>query len=291
MKLSGRYAVITGANRGYGERIARAYLAEGASVLLCARDRQMLEKTRADLASGAQPSQKVVAQPVDVTHEKDVDALVRRALSEFPQVDILVNCAGVAGPRGPVGLDNWTEWKQTIDINLNGTVYACAAFLPHMKSRQYGKIINISGGGATKPLPHLSAYAASKAGIVRFTESMALEVKDDHIDVNAVAPGVLNTRIMDHFLEVEAKTIGQSYIEEAARQRANGAPAFERATALCVYLASGESDGITGRLISATWDPWQELHTHRDELSSSDIYTIRRIVPEDRGRKWGRGKS
>ena len=291
MKLSGRYAVITGANRGYGERIARAYLAEGASVLLCARDRKVLEKTRSELAAVAQPGRKVVAQPVDVTREKDVDAMVRLALSEFPQVDILVNCAGVAGPRGPVGLDHWAEWKQAIDINLNGTVYACAAFLPHMKSRKYGKIINISGGGATKPLPHLSAYAASKAGAVRFTETLALEVKDDHIDVNAVAPGVLNTRIMDHFLEVEAETIGHSYIEEAARQRADSDPAFERATALCVYLASAESDGITGRLISAAWDPWKELHAHRDELAATDIYTIRRIVPEDRGMKWGRGGS
>ena len=282
--------MITGSNRGYGERIARAYLAEGASLLLCARDRGLLEKTRAELDAAKRPGQKVVAQPADVTREKDLDALVKRALSEFPQVDILVNCAGVAGPRGPAGLDHWKDWKDAIAINLNGTVYACLAFLPHMKSRRYGKIVNISGGGATKPLPHLSSYAASKAAVVRFSETLALEVKAFGIDVNCVAPGVLNTRIMDHFLEVEAETIGPSYIEEAGRQRANGEPAFAKATGLCVFLASAESDGITGRLISAAWDPWPELPARREELAKSDIYTIRRIVPEDRGKKWGHGK-
>lgn len=288
MKLSGRHAVITGANRGFGERIARAFVREGASVMIAARDRALLEKVRAALDREKGPGQKIVAQASDVAHEKDIDALAERALAEFPRVDILVNCAGVVGPRSPARLDAWKAWKEAVEINLYGTVYTCLAFAPHMKANGYGKIINISGGGATKPLPHLSAYAASKAGAARFTETLAAELKDDGIDVNSVAPGVLNTRVMEHFLEVEPGVLGQTYIDEAARQRANSEPAFERAAALCVYLASSESDGITGRLISAAWDPWPDLHRHREDLAASDIYTLRRIVPADRGQDWGK---
>ena len=101
-------------------------------------------------------------------------------------------------------------------------------------------------------------------------------------------PGVLATRMVDHFLEVGAETLGQKYVDEVRRQKADGQDSFDLAVNLCVYLASAQSDGITGRLISAAWDPWQDLHTHREELAASDIYTLRRIVPEDRGATWGK---
>ncbi len=280
--------MITGASRGFGERIARRFWAEGASLLIAARDRERLEEVGRSLEREKKPGQKVVAQAADVSREADVDALARRALSEFPQVHILVNCAGVAGPRGAAALENWAEWKQAVEINLNGAVYTTLALLPSMKARRYGKIVNISGGGATKPLPHLSAYAASKAGVVRFTETLAEEVREYGIDVNSMAPGVLNTRMMDHFLEVEAETIGQPYLEEAARQKRDGERSFERATGLCVYLASAESDGLTGKLVSAVWDPWEDFASRREDLASTDIYTLRRIVPGDRGMKWER---
>ena len=288
MKLKGRYAVITGANQGFGEQIARGFVREGASVLLCARGEKLLESVRKSLDAGRKADQKIVAMSADVTREEDIRAVVKRALQEFPHVDILVNCAGVAGPRGTIDSVNWEEWKQAIRINLDGTVFACLSFLPHMKARRAGKIINISGGGATKPLPQLSAYAASKAGVVRFTETLAHEVRDFGIDVNAISPGVLATRMVDHFLEVGAETLGQKYVDEVQRQKADGQDSFDLAAGLCVYLASAESDGITGRLISAAWDPWENLHTHREELAASDIYTLRRIVPEDRGATWGK---
>ncbi len=287
MNLEGRYAVITGGSQGFGLRIALRFVREGAAVLVCARDAAQLERARADIGAVGGAGARVIAQPADVTRESDLLALRDRALSEFPQVDILVNCAGVAGPRGAVDDVDWDEWKQAIAINLNGTVFASLAFLPHMKQRRRGKIIIVSGGGATKPLPHLSAYAASKAGVVRFGETLAEEVRGFGIDVNAVAPGVLATRMMDHFLEGDAGVIGREYIEEAARQRADAQPAFDRAAALCVFLASAESDGITGKLISAGWDPWRDLPKHKEDLAKTDVYTLRRIVPADRGLGWG----
>jgi len=282
MKLAEKYAVVTGASRGLGAHIALHFVKEGASVALCARSRDDLERTRRSLQETA-PAREVLAFATDITREEQVDAFCRQIQERFPRVDILVNCAGVAGPRGPVERVDWLQWKAAIAANLLGTVYLTRALLPGMRRRRYGKIINISGGGATRPLPGLSAYAASKAAVVRFTETLAEETRSDHIDVNAVAPGVLATRMVDEFLELGPETLGRSYIEEVQRQKQNPLPSMDRAARLCVFLASAESDGLTGKLISAVWDPWEAFPQHRHRLMSSDIYTLRRIVPEDRG--------
>jgi 3-oxoacyl-[acyl-carrier protein] reductase len=291
MILRNRNAIITGANQGLGAHIARLFMREGANVAICARGAEMLGNVRDELAALAtQPGQKIVACPADVTREDDVRKFFGDALREFPGIDILVNCAGIAGPQGPFDQNSWAEWRQAIDININGTALPCWLAIPHMKKNGRGKIINLSGGGATKPTPHLSAYAASKAAVVRLTETLAVELRDSGIDVNAVAPGVLYTKVVEDFLKVDASVLGASYVEEVKRQKENGLPAFDRAAALCAWLASSASDGISGRLISAVWDPWENLAERRDELRSSDIYTLRRIVPEDRGKSWGGGE-
>ena len=117
--------------------------------------------------------------------------LFAAAANAFGKLDIVVNNAGVYGPMGSIETIDWDEWVQAIAINLNGLVYCCRKAVEAFKPQRYGKIINLSGGGATNPLPGISAYAASKAAVVRFTETLALEVKEFGIDVNAVAPGAL----------------------------------------------------------------------------------------------------
>ena len=287
MKLKDRFAIITGASEGFGEAIARHFVREGASVLLCARRQAVLQHVHASLAPTLGPGQSALIMAVDVTREKDVHSMTACAAEQFPRIDILVNCAGVAGPRGSSEEVDWAEWKAAIDINLNGTALPSMVVAREMKKHRYGKIINMSGGGATKPLPQLSAYAASKAGVVRLTETMAVELRDYHIDVNAVAPGILHTKLVQDFMEVGEKTLGKAYFEEVRKQEVDRKPAFDLATGLCVYLASAESDGITGKLISAPWDPWETLHEHRDDLMKSDIYALRRIIPSERGKTWG----
>jgi len=154
-----------------------------------------------------------------------------------------------------------------------------------MKRVGRGKIINLSGGGATTPLPRISAYAASKAAIVRLTETLAEELREFTIAVNAVAPGALNTRLLDEVLAAGSDVVGKEFYEKSLKQRDSGGAPLEKAARLCVYLASEVSDGITGKLISAPWDPWESLHEYREQLAKSDVYTLRRIVPEDRGFK------
>jgi NAD(P)-dependent dehydrogenase (short-subunit alcohol dehydrogenase family) len=285
--LKGRNAIITGANQGLGKAIAGAYVAAGASVCLCARDSVLLERAREELAALAQQGQRVEAVAADVSQQSDVARLVETAVTWFGQIHVLVNNAGVYGPIGPIEDVDWTEWAQAVAINLLGSVLCCRALVAHFRSHRYGKIVQLSGGGATNPLPNISAYAASKAGVVRFAETLAEETRGSGIDVNAVAPGALDTRLLDQLLLEGPARVGQRFYDRMLALKESGGTPLDRGAALAVFLGSAESDGITGKLLSAVWDPWESLGEHRDDLQGTDIYTLRRIVPKDRGLTWG----
>jgi NAD(P)-dependent dehydrogenase (short-subunit alcohol dehydrogenase family) len=287
MRLDGRAAVVTGGSQGLGLAVAEAFIAEGADLLICARGGEALEKARAFLSTRVRPGRRVLSTVVDVSRPEDAERLVRIAVDAFGRVDVLVNNAGVYGPMGLVEDVDWSEWARAIEINLMGTVLPCRAAMAHMKKAGCGKVINLSGGGATGPLPRFSAYAASKAAVVRFTETLAEEVRGHGIDVNAVAPGALNTRLLEEVLAAGPDKVGADFYDKALAQKEEGGASLENGAALCVYLASADSDGLTGKLISALWDPWETLAARAASLAKSDIYTLRRIVPKDRGEGWG----
>jgi NAD(P)-dependent dehydrogenase (short-subunit alcohol dehydrogenase family) len=278
--------VITGGNRGLGLAIAGAFVDAGASVMLCARSGPELDIAVERLVPRASESQTVCGHRCDVASEREVQEMAERAFGEFGHIDIVVNNAGVYGPMGPIEDVDWSEWVNAHDINLFGSVLVCRAFLRHLKANRYGKIIQLSGGGATAPLPRISAYASSKAAVVRFAETLAAEVKEYGIDVNSIAPGALNTRLLDEVLEAGPDRVGSNFYARALKQQDSGGTPLERGAALAVFLGSAASDGITGRLLSAVWDPWEMLESHRADLEASDIYTLRRIVPADRGVSW-----
>jgi len=283
--LTGRGAIITGANRGLGRVMAEHFVRAGASVLLAARDAKLLNEVHAKLLPLAKAGQKILVMPMDVSDLKSCDALVAKAIAELPNFCILVNNAAVHGAKGVLEESDWDQWVQTIQINLLAPVYLSRCVIPHFKKLGYGKIINLSGGGATSPMPRVSAYAASKAALVRTTETLAVELKDSHIDVNAIAPGAMNTRMLDEVLSAGPEVVGEEMYRKSLKQRDEGGAPPEKAAALAVFLASSVSDGITGRLISAVWDDWQNLPAKKDQLAKSDVFTLRRIVPEDRGMK------
>ena len=291
MTLEGKRAIVTGASQGLGRAISEVLLREGASILVCARGVADLERMSVTMDKAA-PG-RVHARVCDVANESEVDALARHAESILGGVDILVANAGVYGPKGAIEDVDWAEWVQAIQINLIGTVYCCRAFLPLLKKASLGKtsrskVLIVSGGGATKPLPFLSAYAASKAGIVRFGETLAEEVRPCRVDVNMIAPGALNTRLLDEVLDAGPERVGKEFYESALKQRESGGTPLELGAGLCAFLASAAADGVTGRLFSAQWDPWRRLGEFSDELNRTDIYTLRRIVPVDRGKTWDR---
>jgi 3-oxoacyl-[acyl-carrier protein] reductase len=287
MKLKGRFALITGGSQGLGAEIARHYVTNGASVMLCARSAGKLAAEQQSLTPLLAPDARVVTIVGDVGEPKDVDRMFERLRTEFPRLDILVNNAGVYGPMGNIEDVDWDEWIGAVRINLLGLVYVSRAAMPMFRAQRYGKIINISGGGAANPMPAITAYAASKAGVVRFTESLALECKDGRIDVNAIAPGALVTRMMEQLLEAGPEKLGQQFYDRMKKIALEGGAPLDVGAELCVFLGSSESDGITGKLIAAQWDRWEDWPKHLNELNASDVYTLRRITGRDRNKKWG----
>jgi len=285
--LSGKKAIITGANQGLGLEIARKFIICGADLMICARDKNKLENAKDHLLKLASNKQKVLSQVADVSLEEDVELIVSNTINKLGGCHILVNNAGIYGPKNNIELINWKEWIKTIEINLYGSILMCRSLIKHFKKQSYGKIIQLSGGGATNPLPNLSAYAVSKAAIVRFCETLAEEVRGTGIDVNAIAPGALNTRMLDEIIEAGPLKVGQSFYERSLKQKKNGGTSLEKGSDLAVFLASSKSDGITAKLISAVWDKWKEWPLHLEELNNTDAYTLRRITGKDRNFKWG----
>ena len=280
VNLSGKSALVTGASRGLGEAIARQLWAAGASLALLARDGRALEELAASLPEA--PGQTVGVFPSDLGDVASLEAGFAAVAHQLGDVDVLVNNAAVQGPLGPLESLDFVAWKQVFDVDLFAAVRLCQLAIPGMRRRGGGKIVNVSGGGATGPRPDVTAYACAKTALVRLGETMAEELRDARIDVNAVAPGAMNTRMLEETLAAGPGGVRREYQQAVERkQKATGVPP-ERAAELVVFLASSASDGITGRLISAVWDDWQSLPARREAIAKTDVYTLRRITPQDR---------
>jgi len=285
--LNGKVAIVTGANQGLGLAISRKFMNAGASIVMCARNGDLLKKAQKELNIGLAPGQVIEVITADVSDLQSVEQLVKVALQRFGRIDILVNNAGIYGPMGSTEEVDWGKWMRAIEINLLGSILMCRALLPIMKAQRHGKIIQLSGGGATNPMPNISAYAVSKAAIVRFAETLAEEVREFNIDVNAIAPGALNSGMLDEVIAAGPEKVGQAFFDKSIKQKESGGSGFDQGAELAVFLASDSSNGLTGKLISALWDNWEHWSDHLDELRNSDVYTLRRITGRDRGFSWG----
>jgi NAD(P)-dependent dehydrogenase (short-subunit alcohol dehydrogenase family) len=277
MRLRNKVAVVTGGGRGIGRAIALAFAREGAHLVLASRTLPEVEATAAEARA---LEAEALALRADVSQAQDVEAMLAFALAHFGKIDILVNNAAVQPPIGPLWENDPQEWLRTLLINLGGVFLCCRAVVPLMIRQGGGKIINLSGGGATSPRPCFSAYAASKAAVVRLTETLAEELKPFNVQVNAIAPGAVYTRMTEEVLAA-GTAAGQKAVAEAARLKREGRGP-EAAAELAVFLASEESNGLTGRLISAVWDDWRSIPGRIAQVMASDLYTLRRITAEVR---------
>jgi NAD(P)-dependent dehydrogenase (short-subunit alcohol dehydrogenase family) len=276
--LAGKLALITGASRGLGAAIAHRFAAAGAELILAARDRAALEAMKKII-----PSARLF--PVDLEQKTEIESLIEFCRAQDQPVEILVNNAAIQGHIGPFASADFHAWQAVFQVNFFAAARICQGLIEPMLRLGRGKIVNLSGGGAASPRPDLTAYGVSKCAVVRFTETLAQELAGTGIDANCIAPGAMNTRMLEEVLAAGPTGAKREYDKALKQDRAGGA-SLERAADLAAFLASPDSDGITGRLISAVWDNWPELHEHKAELNDTDIYTLRRIVPEDRGRKW-----
>jgi NAD(P)-dependent dehydrogenase (short-subunit alcohol dehydrogenase family) len=281
MKLSGRNAVVTGGTQGLGRAIVEAFLAEGASVAFCARTAAEVAAAQQALEEKLRPGQWVEGHVCDVSEPSAVAEMFTRVLARGP-LHVVVSNAAIHGPIGPTESIDIEGWDRAWRINVTGSLLVCQHAVRAMKATGGGRIVTVSGGGAASPRPNFATYAATKAAVVRLTETLAEEVRTDGIAVNAIAPGTLRTRLADEVLAAGATRAGDEAEKLRTALSGNEDLTPARAAALCVYLASDESTGITGKLLSARWDPWENLSRFRAELER-DVYTLRRIVPEDRG--------
>jgi NAD(P)-dependent dehydrogenase (short-subunit alcohol dehydrogenase family) len=279
---NGRVALVTGGSRGIGKAIVRRLLEGGTTVAFCARSAPDLRAVAQELGSIGPDLLPIQA---DVTREGDIEKLVRGILDRFSRIDILVNNAGVYGPIGPAWDVDPNEWRDAVTTNLVGAFLMCRAVVPILIRQRGGKIINMSGGGAATPFARYTAYAVSKAALVRFTETLALEVADHNVQVNAIAPGFVATTLHQRTLEAGERA-GAEFLRKTKEELERGGLDAAIPAALVAFLASPAADRITGKFISSVWDDWQNFEQHLDEIAKGDVYTLRRIVPRDRGMDW-----
>lgn len=276
MKLKNRVAIITGGSGGIGQDIARAFLKEGAVVVLAARKENDLAQAENELRTFGTVS----ACQCDVSKSDEVLNLVETTIKRHDRIDIVVNAAGVYGPIGPLEKVDFEKWKQTFDVNLFGTFDLIRQTVPHMKKQGGGKIINFSGGG-DGPLPNISAYSASKFAVLRLTETLAAELRGTNIDINAIAPGAVITKLFEQGLAAGKEALGEETYAKLIQQKESGGVSPELAANLCVFLASADSDGLSGKFLSAAWDKWQEYDADKiRQLMGTDALTSRRKKDE-----------
>ena len=287
------HLVLTGSSTGIGRALAERLLSRGHHVWGLARSDQ------SDFAA-SHPN--FHHTRCDVSDYSAVAAAASAYAAAWPQLDAVICAAGLQGEIAPALTADPLKWSATIRANLDGTYFALRAFASLLvqpaPAASRKKIICFSGGGATKARVNFSAYGVAKTALVRLVETIAEENRDQPLDINALAPGAINTRLTDEVLALGPSVVGAAEYAAAQKQKAaalvpsslatadaSADPALTRALDCVEWLLSPASDGITGRLLSAPWDPWPTLGAHRATLAASDVYTLRRIVPEDRGQK------
>jgi NAD(P)-dependent dehydrogenase (short-subunit alcohol dehydrogenase family) len=274
--LTGTICVVTGGGRGIGRHTAETLAEAGARLALCARSIDELEEVRATLEERFGTD--VLVQPVDVADFGAVQAFADAVRERFGGVNVLVNNAGVYGPVGLITEVDPLAWASAVSVNLVGVMHAIRAFAPLMQAAGGGRIINVGGGGIGGPgtPARVSAYTASKAAVAGLTETLAKELAPFGILVNTVAPGAISTALIDTVIEAGPEAAGEGFHASSVAQRGGGDSLAKVGDAM-LFLASDRSGSLTGKLLSAKWDPLEQVGRDADQLNQTSRYTLRRI--------------
>lgn len=273
--LSKKNAVITGGARGIGFAIAQELVSLEAKVVICSRTKPELQKALLDLNQKGKVAYGIVC---DVSKLSDCKKLIKFAQNKLKKIHILINNAGIYGPIGPFEKINLKDWQKALQINLMGMVYCSYLVVPLMEKNGGGKIINLCGAGVGgKSLPQFSSYFTSKFAVAGFSEVLADELKEKNIQVNSISPGAVNTYLNEYLIKQGSQKSGKEMYEQALIQKSTGGTPPQLAAQLVVYLASDNSNHISGRLLSAKWNPPKDLEKVK---LGNNLYKLRRIDQE-----------
>lgn len=271
MKNKNLRILITGGGSGIGAELTRDLSAEGHSVVICGRRAENLKEV-------AEANKNIYYYVCDVSDEESVIAFSNFVKNKFDYIDVIINCAGLFGAIGRFDKTDSKMWKKTFEINMFGVYFITKHFLDILLRSNVKKIINFSGGGAFGVFPNYSAYAVSKAAVVRFSENMAVELADLGVQVNCIAPGFVATDIHEATLKAGEELAGEQFKKTLAQLKEGSVPM--EAVINCVkFLISSESDGLTGKTISASFDKWRTEVFKKSikQITESELYTMRRI--------------
>ena len=213
---------------------------------------------------------------LDISSESQIKLFFSKYRKNFSTLNGLINAAAVQPPIGNFIDNSSVAWSENLKINLFGSLNMIRYAIPLLKNNNHNKIINFSGGGATSARPGFSAYAVSKTGIVKMTEILASELKKYLIDINVVAPGAVNTRMLKEILDSREKITELEYDYALDREKTGGDPP-NKIYELCEFLLSIKSNGISGKFISAVWDPWIKKSFQEKLKKDENFATLRRI--------------
>jgi NAD(P)-dependent dehydrogenase (short-subunit alcohol dehydrogenase family) len=275
--LNGKNVVITGGGRGIGLTIAQACKSAGAAVTIVARSPDDL--ANADrLLKSIRPEIGSLAIRGDVTRDEDLMSAYQESAKAHGPIFGLICAAGVYGVMGAFANSHFEDWAKTIEINLTGTARAIHRALPFMSGKDGGRIILFSGGGQGA-MANFSDYVSSKGAIWRLTETLGAELASREIFVNSVAPGAVNTKLLNDLLDAGPERVGQEVYDKSLQQRDSGGQNPQKAAELCLYLLSSKSHGLYGKTLSAIWDDYKEFKD-LNEMSRTDLFTYRRVVDQ-----------
>lgn len=268
--LEGRHVLVTGGSRGIGAEVARTLARAGAAVAVSGRDETAAASVRDELTGRGH-----LSLAFDVADEQAWTSAVAE-IDAWGPLSGVVTAAATLTPVGPIGAYEPRDFLNTLRVNVFGTFLALHHAVPRLR-RNGGHAVTFSGGGATSPQRRFDAYAASKAAVVRLTENLAEELREDGVRINAVAPGMVATGIHDTVLEAGPDAVGRDYFERTQRALAGDAVPASAAAELVAFLLSGASDGLTGRLVSAQWDDWRAHEYVEQMIAEPSLGTLRRV--------------
>lgn len=272
---------ISGGTQGLGLKLVEGYIKNNYLVISGSSNERNINHATEFLNKKKYNEKDFIFYKFDLSDRDKLSHLLNELFKENLFTALISNAAilGTAGNSEDIEL---IEFEKVFSVNFFGTIFLINKFIEHFKRVGGGKIVQISGGGATSPLPYLTPYGCSKAAIARYIESISVEVKKFQIFLNCIAPGILDTNMLDRTLEFGSKKIGEEYFNHMKNAKESGGSNIDLSVDLSLFLTSENSGELTGKLISSKWDNWKIFNSNLKKLIETDIYTIRRIIGKDR---------